>query len=142
MFGPEGLSLATLLRAATQLHVARLRALVLLGPTMPNRKALLRDIEKVLQDLASCGPGLPQPLPLRVRALLLAPLRPVSSETTDEALGAYVEGLAHGAPIGRLADLVIATGCPELMGRFLQLVDGPEVSGVRGARDVALVMTA
>jgi len=142
MFGPEGVSLSTLRRVATQLHVARLRALTLLGPSMPNRKAVLRDVEKVLKDLADCGPGLPQALPLRVRALLLAPRHTLSSETTDEALGAYIEGLAHGAPIARLADLVIGTASPELMGRFLQLVDSPEVSGVRSARDVALVMTA
>ncbi len=37
---------------------------------------------------------------------------------------------------------MIATECPELMDRFLQLAGGSESAGVRGARDIALVMTA
>jgi len=142
MFGPKRVMLATLQRAAAQLHLARLRAMVLLATSMPNRSALVRAVEKALQDLADCGPGLPQPLPLRTRALLLAPRRPVSHETTEEALNAYIEAVAMGTPVCELADRVMAACCPELMGRFLQLVDGPDALRVRGARNVAVVMAS
>jgi hypothetical protein len=129
-------ALDLLLSAAVTLHHVRLRTLVLLGPMMRSRTFLRRDIRKTLEDVEMCAASA-NTLDMRTRVLLLTPARPMPANADDDAIAAYVEGVAHGASVAELADRVCETGWPALMARFVRAVGGDE--GVR-VRKVSLVM--
>lgn len=134
-------ALDLLLSAAVTLHLVRLRTLVLLGPMMSSRTFLRRDIRKTLEDVEMCAASA-NALDMRTRVLLLTPARPMPANADDDAIAAYVEGVAHGASVAELADRVCATGWPELMTRFARTVGGDEGARVREASIVMRVMNS
>jgi hypothetical protein len=104
---------------------------------MRSRTFLRRDIRKALEDIEMCAASA-STLGMHTRVLLLTPTRSMPANADEDAIAAYVEGVAHGASVAELADRVCATGWPALMARFARAVGGDE--GVR-VRKVSIAMS-
>jgi hypothetical protein len=111
-------------------------------PPLPRgRVRAANRLERRLADLDAILATAPDVSP-RTRAKLLLVRRPVDPDADPVAVAAYARAVAMGAAAKELADKVQATGCPELMGRLLELVRLEDAKPLRRTLVVARVMCA
>lgn len=118
------------------LGVGSLHGFVHRAPYTRYRSELRAEIEKLICDMDRAE-GITTPLPLRTRALLLLVRRPVAAAADEEAVDAYIRAIASGDPANKLAELVQATGCPELMRRFV--LYGPPAANLAAVKQMQCV---